>query len=140
MSKLRIAAVTLLAVSFPVVAGLPLTYAAPANHHTAMARDHIVVKITTSNGTTFGKVTPDWMSNGKMVMGKVCAKARCTYSIPHMTRITLTEKPTHRKNWRFRHWVLRGSSEGHMMMMTRRKITFEAMGKKATAKAVYAFK
>lgn len=137
MSKFRFAVTALAAISLLAIAGLSSTFAA---HPAMMKNDRITVKITTTNGTTWGKVSADWKVKGKEMMGKVCKKAECTYSIPHMTKITLIEKPTNAATWPFKDWSVAGSSHGHMMTMMSKKITFEAMGHTATAKAVYVVK
>jgi hypothetical protein len=138
MPKFRFAAVTFVAAALVCVAGLSISFAAqPAGRSNAMMmKDHIVVNITTTNGTTWGKVTADWMAHGKMMMGKVCRKAKCTYAVPHMTRVTLKETPTSPSTWPFKHWVVTGAAGGSMMTK-KSKITIEAMGHKATAKAVF---
>src|SRR5437868_579163 len=120
MSKSKIVSLVIAGVCFASFGGGSALKA--ANPH-KMMQDTITVKITKSNGTTWGKVFPEWKnSNGKLVMGNVCKSASCTYTIPHMTRITLTQSPTHKTTWPFKHWTVTGSSARHKVTSTNKKI------------------
>jgi hypothetical protein len=117
-----------------VLAGLGFGTASAA-HQTSSMKDKIVVKITTTSGTTWGHVTAHWKENGKMVKGMACKTAKCTYHVPHMTKITLKETPVDNSTWPFAHWSIKGGSKS---MSTKKKVTFEATnGDKAVAKAVF---
>jgi hypothetical protein len=135
MRKFRNAALALLAVGVVSLGIAGTSFAAPT--HAGM--DKLTVKISTSNGTVWGKVNVDYKANGMMHMAGVCNQASCSYMVPHMVKLHLTEIPKDKAMWPFGHWSVMGAA-GNKPMRMGSKLVFEIMGHHATVKAVYHIK
>lgn len=137
MRNVRKAALTLLAVGALGLATIGSSFAAPA--HKAMGMDKLTVNITTTSGTVWGQVAVDYKAKGMMHMAGTCKKASCTYMVPHMVKLHLTETPVDKMTWPFAHWNVMGAM-GNKTMRMGSKLTFEIMGHHATVTAVYVAK
>ncbi|HZT97313.1 MAG TPA: hypothetical protein VFB34_10830 [Chloroflexota bacterium] len=98
--------------------------AAPANKKAKM--DTLIVKITKTS-VLWGKVKVSYK-------GKTCNASKCSYKVPAKTKVTLTETPTNKQTWPFKHWTLNGKTKS-----SKSKLSFKMTGKE-TAVAVYVFK
>ena len=137
MRNVRNTALAILAVGALGLATAGSSFAAPS--HAAMGKDKLTVTITDTGGTVWGKVAVDYKSHGMMKMAGACKKATCTYMIPHMVRIHLTETPVDKMTWPFAHWNVMGAT-GNKPMRMGSKLTFEMMDHHATVNAVYVAK
>ena len=132
MRHMKIRILTVLAV--PVLA---FALSGPAFASVRPAKtDSLVVKITTTSGTTWGKVSIDYTQNGKMKMLGACKVASCTFHPPHMVKLALTESPTHKSTWPFHSWKLvNGGMKAKTSMGS--KLKFEIENGMATVTAKY---
>ena len=101
--------------------------------------DALVIKITKSDGTVWGKVTVDYKSGGKEKMLGACSKASCELHPPHMVKLTLKESPTHPMTWPFHAWKLTNGGMKATPEMGK-TLKFEIENGMATAKAIYVAK
>jgi len=110
-----------------------------ANGVRATGMDSLVVKVTSTNGTVWGKVVVDYKSGGKVKMLATCSKSKCTFHPPHMVKLILKETPKNNSTWPFKHWKL---ANGHMKSATSMGSTLKFTISKgmATVWAVYTLK
>jgi len=134
MRNLRNAALALLAVSALSLATAGSSFAAPSR--VAMGTDKLTVNITHTNGVIWGKVDVKYQAHGMMHMAGVCNKASCSYMVPHMVKLHLTETPKDKATWPFGHWNVMGAM-GNKPMRMGSKLVFEMTGNHATVDAVY---
>jgi hypothetical protein len=81
-------------------------------------------------------VSVKYMAHGMMHKAGVCKTASCTYIVPHMVKLHLSETPTNKMTWPFGHWNVMGAM-GNKPMHMGSKLVFEIMGHHATVDAVY---
>jgi len=110
------------------------SFAQPVRH---AAMDTLVVKITTTSGTTWGKVTVHW-DVGTAMHSKKCATAKCTFHTPAMVKLTINETANSPATWPFQEWKV--TNGGKTKSVLKHKDTFEIMGGMATAQANYILK
>ncbi|HZT95342.1 MAG TPA: hypothetical protein VFB34_00760 [Chloroflexota bacterium] len=99
--------------------------------------DKLVVKITTTSGTTWGRVSVDWKAAGKTFM-YTCRKKKCVYHPAHMVKLHLSEVASSPSTWPFAGWSIDNS--GHMSTKKKHKFSFEIMKSKAVIGANYVLK
>jgi hypothetical protein len=134
MRKLRNAALALLAVGTLSLATAGGSFAAPSR--AAMETDKLTVNITKANGIVWGKVDVSYKAHGMMHMAGLCKQASCSYMVPHMVKLHLTETPKNKMTWPFGHWNVMGAM-GNKPMRMGSKLVFEMTGNQATVDAVY---
>ncbi len=116
-----------------LLAGLGSVYAA----RPAASMDHLTVKVT-KTAKVWGTVTVDYKHKGKLKMVGSCSKAKCTFKVPHMAKLVLTEKPNTPTTWPFKDWKV--TNGGKTTTSKAKKLKFTISGGKATVKAVYVLK
>ncbi|HEV3312392.1 MAG TPA: hypothetical protein VG815_17920 [Chloroflexota bacterium] len=135
MNRIRLVAVSLFAVSVLLVAVAGTSYAAPRHF---MGKDTLVVKITKTGSTVWGRVSGTYRAGGKTHMLGTCKTSKCTWHTPHMVAITLSEKAVNSSTWPFHGWSM--DNGGKMSTKMKTKITIQISGGMATATANYVFK
>lgn len=120
-----------------LLSGLGVSAVSPAlaaRPHASM--DSLVVKITHTGSTVWGKVTLSYDVGTKMFT-KRCTTSKCSWKVPAMTHLTLIEKPTNAATWPFEKWTANNGGKMSTKMGKTLKLTIDGM---ATVKAVYVLK
>jgi predicted lipoprotein with Yx(FWY)xxD motif len=68
--------------------------------------ERLVIKITTTAGTVWGKVRVRYMYNHTRVH-HVCSQQKCTFHVPYGVIVHLSQTPTDASTWPFKKWQIK---------------------------------
>lgn len=94
--------------------------------HAAGRQRTLLIKITTTGGATWGKVTVRYIFHHRHIR-RVCSHASCRFVFPFHVKVHLRQQPRNSESWPFLHWQAKPLGPGH---------PFQTLSKPAIARSM----